>query len=98
MTRTEAVQKLKQCADAVRARGATSLYLFGSTVRGEAVNDSDLDVFVDYDPAKKFSLVDLVDIKLLLERELGIEVDVTTRDSLHPLLRNDIERTAVRVF
>jgi uncharacterized protein len=98
MTRTEAIQKLKQCADAVKARGATSLYLFGSTIRGQAARDSDLDLFVDYDPAKKFSLVDLVDIKLLLEQELGIEVDVTTRDSLHPMLRNEIERTAVRVF
>jgi predicted nucleotidyltransferase len=98
MTRTEAIQKLKQCADAVKARGATSLYLFGSTIRGQAARDSDLDLFVDYDPAKNFSLVDLVDIKLLLEQELGIEVDVTTRDSLHPMLRNEIERTAVRVF
>jgi uncharacterized protein len=98
MTRTEAIQKLKQCADAVKARGATSLYLFGSTIRGQAARDSDLDLFVDYDSAKKFSLVDLVDIKLLLEQELGIEVDVTTRDSLHPMLRNEIERTAVRVF
>jgi uncharacterized protein len=98
MTRSQAIQKLKQCADAVRARGATSLYLFGSTVRGEAARGSDLDLFVDYDPAKKFSLVDLVDIKLLLERELGTEVDVTTRDSLHPMLRTEIERTAVRVF
>jgi uncharacterized protein len=98
MTRTEAIQKLKQCADAVKARGATSLYLFGSTIRGQAARDSDLDLFVDYDPAKKFSLVDLVDIKLLLEQELGIQVDVTTRDSLHPMLRNEIERTAVRVF
>ena len=98
MTRTEAIQKLKRCADAVKARGATSLYLFGSTIRGEAARDSDLDLFVDYDPARKFSLVDLVDIKLLLEQELGIEIDVTTRDSLHPMLRNEIERTAVRVF
>ncbi len=98
MTRTEAIQKLKRCADAVKARGATSLNLFGSTVRGEAARDSALDLFVDYDPAKKFSLVDLVDIKLLLEQQLGIEVDVTTRDSLHPMVRNDIERTALRVF
>jgi len=90
--------KLKHCADAVRARGATSLYLFGSAVRDEAKPDSDLDLFIDYDASKKFSLVDLVGIKLLLEDELGIEVDVTTRDSLHPMLRGDIERSAVRVF
>jgi uncharacterized protein len=35
---------------------------------------------------------------LLLETELGAQVDVTTRDSLHPMLRADIERSAVRVF
>jgi uncharacterized protein len=60
MTRNEAIAKLQGCADAVRARGATSLYLFGSAARNEARNDSDLDLFLDYDPKKKFSLVDLV--------------------------------------
>jgi predicted nucleotidyltransferase len=98
MNRDEAVAKLKSCADAVRARGATSLYLFGSAVRDQAKSDSDLDLFIDYDPKKKFSLVDLVGIKLLLEDELGVEIDLTTRDSLHPMLRNGIEQSAVRVF
>jgi predicted nucleotidyltransferase len=42
--------------------------------------------------------LDLVDIKLLLEAELGMAVDVTTRDSLHPMLKDDIEHSAVRVF
>ncbi len=98
MNRTEAVNKLKGYADAIRAMGATSLYVFGSTVRDEANPDSDLDVFIDYDPGGKFSLLDLVDIKLLLEAELGMEVDVTTRDSLHPMLKDDIEQSAVRVF
>jgi uncharacterized protein len=98
MTRNEAMTKLKGCADAVKARGATSLYLFGSAARDEAKPDSDLDLFIDYDPAKKFSLIDLVGIKYLLEDELGVEVDVTTRDSLHPMLRQGIEQSAVRVF
>ena len=90
--------KLRSCADAVRDRGATSLYLFGSSARDEAAADSDLDLFIDYDPTKKFSLVDLVGIKCLLQDTLGVEVDVTTRDSLHPMLREEIERSAVRVF
>jgi uncharacterized protein len=98
MNRNEAIATLKGCADAVKARGATSLYLFGSAPRGEATAESDLDLFVDYDPDKKFSLVDLVGIKLLLEDVLGVEVDVTTRDSLHPMLRKDIEQSALRVF
>jgi uncharacterized protein len=52
---------------------------------------------VDYDERRQFSLVNMVDIKLL-EEELGVRVDMTTRDSLHPLLRSDIENLAVRVF
>ena len=98
MNRAEAMTRLKGCADAIKARGATSLYLFGSAARDETGPDSDLDLFVDYDPTKKFSLIDLVGIKLMLEDELGTKVDLTTRDSLHPMLRERIERSAVRVF
>src|ERR1700693_6392756 len=98
MNRNEAVAKLKPHADAVKALGATSLYLLGSVARDEAKTRSDLDLFVDYDPEGKFSLLELVGIKLLLEQKLGVRVDVTTRDSLHPLLRDDIEQSAVRVF
>ena len=98
MNRNEAIAKLKSCALAIKARGATSLYLFGSAARDEAKTDSDLDLFIDYDPKRKFSLVDLVGIKLLLEDELGVQVDLTTRDSLHPMLRQNIENSAVRVF
>jgi uncharacterized protein len=72
--------------------------VFGSTARDEANADSDIDLFIDYDRDSKFNLLDLVDMKLLLEAELRMTVDITTRDSLHPLLKGDIERSAVRVF
>jgi predicted nucleotidyltransferase len=98
MKRVEAIAKLKTCADGVKALGVTSLYLFGSSARDAASLDSDIDLFVDYDPARKFSLLDLAAIKRLLEERLAVEVDVTTRDSLHPLLRDAIERSAIRVF
>ncbi|MGR6431063.1 nucleotidyltransferase family protein [Rhizobium sp. PAMB 3174] len=98
MNRSDAIRKLKQHAHAVKGMGVTALYIFGSTVRNEAQASSDLDLFIDYDPARRFSLLDLVGIKQLLEEELSVEVDVTTRSSLHPMLRNDIEQSAVRVF
>jgi len=60
--------------------------------------DSDLDLFIDYDPGRKFSLLDLVRIKFFPEDRMGVTVDVTTRDSLHPGLRDGIERTARPVF
>ena len=98
MNRAEAVTKLKGYAEAVRALGATSLYVYGSTARNEAGEGSDIDVFIDYDRNSKFNLLDLVDIKLLLEAELQMAVDITTRDSLHPMLKDGIEQSAVRVF
>lgn len=87
-----------QQTDAVKALGATSLYLFGSTARDNAGSASDLDIFVDYDRDGHFSLIELVGIKQLLEARLGVPVDVTTRDSLDPLLRERIESSAERIF
>ena len=98
MNRSQAISALMPYADAIKSRGATSLFLFGSSAQDNARPDSDLDLFVDYDPAAQFSLVDLVDIKFYLEDRLGVLVDITTRDSLHPMLRRGIENSAVRVF
>jgi uncharacterized protein len=43
-------------------------------------------------------LVDLAAILNLLEDRLATRIDVTTRDSLHPLLRDRIVKSAIRVF
>ena len=98
MNRTDAIRKLQLHADAMKDMGATALYLFGSTGRDEARPSSDLDLFIDHDPTGRFSLIDLVGIKQFLEENLSVAVDVTTRSSLHPMLRDDIEQSAVRVF
>ena len=82
----------------MKGMGATALYLYGSTARDEAQAASDLDLFIDYDPETRFSLLDLVGIKQFLEEELAMDIDITTRNSLHPMLRADIEQSAVRVF
>jgi uncharacterized protein len=98
MTRQDAIASLKQQAGALKALGATGLYLFGSTARDDAGSESDLDLFIDYDRSSRFSLVELVGIKQHLERRLGVQVDVTTRDSLDPALKDRIEASAERVF
>lgn len=98
MNRTDAIAKLKSHADAIKAMGATSLYLYGSTAQDTAKAASDLDLFVDYDRDGHFNAFDLVGIKLFLEKELALPVDLTTRDGLHPMLRPDIEQAATRVF
>jgi predicted nucleotidyltransferase len=98
MTRAEALRKLRDQADAIKALGATSLYLFGSTARNTAKADSDIDLFIDYDPRGRFNVLDLVAAKRLLEERLDVGVDITTRKGLHPLIRKQVEAEATRVF
>jgi predicted nucleotidyltransferase len=71
----QALRELKSHADALKALGATSLYLFGSTAHNKASPGSDIDLFLDYDPHGRFSVLDLVAAKRLLEKGLGVEVD-----------------------
>jgi predicted nucleotidyltransferase len=97
MNREQVIGRLRENADAIRGMGATALYLFGSTIREDATTESDIDLFIDYD-SNRFSLVDLVGIKQFLEEAMLTEVDITTRNSLHPMLRDEIEQSAVRVF
>jgi len=98
MNSAGAIAKLRAHADAVKAQGATSLYVFGSRARDEGHSASDLDIFIDYDSGSRFNALDLVGIKQFLEHNLGIAVDITTRDGLHPMLREEIEQSAVRIF
>jgi predicted nucleotidyltransferase len=96
-TRT-AIEKIKARSEAIQSEGVKALYLYGSRARGTHRADSDLDVFVEYDPASRFSLLNLAGVKLILEEALGLEVHVTTRDSLHPELKAHIEGEAIRVL
>ena len=98
MTRDQATFELARRADALRARGAEAAFLFGSTARDEAGGSSDLDLFIDVAPGRKFSLIDLAGMHAFLVEELGIEIDLTTRKGLHPKLRDQIESEAVRIF
>ncbi|MBV9908036.1 MAG: nucleotidyltransferase domain-containing protein [Hyphomicrobiales bacterium] len=98
MNRDRAINELSSLAGEIRARGAKSLFLYGSTSRDTATGTSDVDLFIDYDPDSHFSAFDLIDIKTTIEERLGSSVDLTTRDGLHPQLRDKIEREAIRVF
>ncbi|WP_244427073.1 nucleotidyltransferase family protein [Methyloferula stellata] len=77
--------------------GVERLYMFGSTARGEAKADSDIDLFFDYEKGK-LGLFELMDVKDYAARILDRKTDIMTRDSLHKTLRRRIEDTAIRVF
>ena len=62
--------------------------LFGSVVRGEASEHSDVDVLVEID--SDISLLDFIGLKLEIEEALGRNVDLVEYDTIKPLLRERI--------
>ena len=97
MKRGEVIAKLKQHEADLRRLGVEHLYLFGSTARDEAREDSDVDLFFDYERGK-LGLLELMDVKEETSRILGRKADIMTRDSLHRVLRSRIEASALQVF
>ena len=62
--------------------------IFGSFIRGEMREYSDIDILVEFKGEK--SLLDLAGLKIELEELLGKKVDVLTYNSLHPILKHKI--------
>lgn len=96
--RADVLAILQREEPAVRKYFATALYVYGSAARDELAPNSDIDLFIDYDRAGPFSFVELIRLEQLLEDLLGRPVDLATRDGLHALLKDDIERSSIRVF
>ncbi|MBD3232112.1 MAG: hypothetical protein GF315_00140 [candidate division Zixibacteria bacterium] len=71
-----------------RKHGVKKAGLFGSIVRSEMTAESDIDLLIEFESDK--SLLDLVRLKMELEKSIGRKVDVLTYDSLHHLLRKKI--------
>jgi len=94
MKRDDAVSRLRAHEADLKRLGVEHLYLFGSTARGEARDDSDVDLFFDYERGK-FGLFELMDVQAYAARVLGRKTDIVTRDSLHKLLRPAIVKVAV---
>jgi len=73
-------------------RGAHNVRVFGSVARGEANENSDLDLLVAWEPGR--SLLDHAGLVQDLQELLGVKVHVGTEKSLHWYVRDRILREA----
>jgi uncharacterized protein len=95
LRRDQVIAVLRAHEGELRASGVQGLFLFGSVVRGEDRAGSDVDLFFDHRPGLGLEVVAIQD---RLREIVAGEADVITRKSLHPLLRDRILASAVRVF
>jgi uncharacterized protein len=89
---------LRREEPSIRRFGATALYLFGSAARNEIGPDSDIDLYIEYDLNGDFSLIEFAGLQNYLSDRFKRKIDLATRDALHPLLREQIERDSIRVI
>ncbi len=98
MTRDEAIARIKPHEAELRAAGITALSLFGSVARGDAREDSDVDLMCDIDMMQRVSLLDFISLQLRLQDILGTAVDLTEREMLMPTIARHASRDMVPVF
>ena len=76
-----------------RDYGVASLALFGSYVRGEEQEGSDLDMLVDF--SRPIGMFGLVATERYMSELVGVEVDLVTRPSLRRRIGRAILEEAV---
>lgn len=96
MDRKTIIEKLKvykrksNYSDKIKELG-----LFGSYATGNNIRKSDIDIFVELEPAKMF---DLISIKNDLEKLLGKKIDIiAVRKSMNRYLKRQIEDKGIYV-
>ena len=80
----------KKLIDICHQNDVAMVGIFGSAARGEATDDSDIDLLVEF--SKRKSLLALVALERQLSEALGKKVDLITEAGISPYLRDRIKR------
>ena len=89
LTENEILNKLKEHTDILRKYGVIRIGLFGSYVRGEQRESSDIDFMVEF---KKANFDNFMDLALYLEDLFHKKVELITIGSLSPYIQPYIEK------
>jgi len=76
--------------------GVTRAGIFGSVVRGEAREESDIDILVEIE--SRMSLLDFVGLKLELEEALGKPVDLGEYSEIKQIIKEQILEEEVPIL
>jgi len=88
MDELDRIEVSREAHELAARHGARNVRVFGSTARGEAGPQSDIDLLVDVESGR--TLLDLIAFEQDLEEVLGCSVQVLTDAGLSPYLQQQI--------
>jgi predicted nucleotidyltransferase len=98
LSRDEIIASLRGLEPALRKRGVTGLAIFGSRSRGDARQDSDLDVLVDIEPNAEYSLLDLIGVQHIVQDATGLQTQAALRSDIDQRMAERIADDLIKVF
>jgi uncharacterized protein len=98
IARDALLNQLQALRPNLESRGVLHIALFGSRARRDNRPDSDVDLIVDIDERRPFSLLDLVGVTHEVEDRIGLPANLFVRRSLDPSFAAEAAREQVPVF
>lgn len=87
------LKQKKLILEALAKYNPNKVGVFGSYARGENNATSDLDILVEFENTP--DLLEIIGIEQTLTQKLGIKVDLITKRSLHPSLKEYVEKDLI---
>lgn len=94
MVTTQIELPMERIAALCREFEVRELSLFGSALRDDFGQESDIDFLVEFEPGARVGLIKLARLKFALEEALGRPVDVVPKRGLKPRLRDSVLSSA----
>jgi predicted nucleotidyltransferase len=76
----------------------SSAWLFGSMARGEEKFDSDVDIMVEMNSEKKYSMFDLLDIAHIIEQKIKRKVDLVEKGCLKDFAMKTAANDLIKIY
>jgi predicted nucleotidyltransferase len=91
------LSKLESIRNYFNTQPVLKAYLFGYYVRGQADNESDIDILVDLDYSEKIGLR-FIQMKLDLEKLLNSKVDLVSSNGLSKYIKPIIDTEKLIIY
>ncbi len=89
LTAEEILRLIQQNRERIKRYGVKRIGLFGSYLRGEQKEDSDIDILVEFEKGKK-TFDNYMELKFFLEELFKRKVDLVIAESVKPELKKYI--------